>query len=317
MRQRFSYAILMVLFVLASGAGVWGQSAEVALEGWVGDSQGGALSSSQISLQRLEAGATEKLKITLNAAELAAPATFFAGAHRGFAPPRTEDIAVKAGGSVDLDPELSWNYEIGFRAAPRSGLQLEATLFRLGYANQIIPASLAGGAGATLTNGGGTLHQGLEASGRVDLGALVKSPHNLYLRTSYTYLPEAEFRGARFSNIAGFSAVSVSGNRLPYAPEHLLNAALGYSGASGVDALIEANYISRQFADDLNAINPTADGQRGLIPSNIVWNATFNYRVEKMRSTFFVTAENLFDRLYIADRARHSARAAAFAASRS
>ena len=42
--------------------------------------------------------------------------TLFAGAHRGFAPPRTEDVISNTGGVIDLDPELSWNYEAGFRS---------------------------------------------------------------------------------------------------------------------------------------------------------------------------------------------------------
>jgi Fe(3+) dicitrate transport protein len=41
--------------------------------------------------------------------------TLFAGAHRGFAPPRTEDIVSNTGGVVELDSELSWNYEFGIR----------------------------------------------------------------------------------------------------------------------------------------------------------------------------------------------------------
>jgi outer membrane receptor for ferrienterochelin and colicin len=46
-----------------------------------------------------------------------------------------------AGGSVDLDAELSWNYELGVRANPRDGLSYEATLFRMDFENQIVPAS--------------------------------------------------------------------------------------------------------------------------------------------------------------------------------
>ena len=231
--------------------------------------------------------------------------TLFAGVHRGFAPPRTEDIINNAtGGSIDLDPELSWNYEVGVRSIPRSGLQLEATFFRMDYENQIIPASLAGGVGSALTNGGQTLHQGLEFTGRVDSGALLKSEHNFYLRTAYTFLPTAEFTGTRFSNVSGFSAVGITGNRLPYAPEHLLNANLGYSNPSGLGAFLEAVYVGRQFADDLNTVTPTPDGQRGLIPSFTIWNATGNYRAEGLRTTFFVTVKNVFDRVYIADRSR-------------
>jgi Fe(3+) dicitrate transport protein len=231
--------------------------------------------------------------------------TAFAGIHRGFAPPRTEDIINNAtGGTIDLDSELSWNYEVGIRSLPARGVQLDATLFRMDYENQIVPASLAGGVGSTLTNGGETLHQGLELTGRLDTGAILRSRHNVYLRTAFTYLPTAEFTGRRFSSVSGFGNVSISGNRLPYAPERLLNLNLGYSHAKGVDTFIEGVYVGRQFGDDLNTVNPTANGQRGAISSYMVWNSTFNYKAEAVRSTFFVTVKNLFDRAYIVDRSR-------------
>jgi len=231
--------------------------------------------------------------------------TVFAGVHRGFAPPRTEDIINNAtGGSVDLDSELSWNYEVGMRSVPAKGIQLDATLFRMDYENQIVPASLAGGVGSAFTNGGETLHQGIEVTGRVDSGTILSSPHNFYLRTAFTYLPIAKFSGTRFSNVSGFSTVSINGNRLPYAPEELLNLSLGYSHSKGVNTFLEGVYVGRQFGDDLNTVNPTANGQRGAIPSYTVWNATFNYRAEALRSTFFVTMKNLFDRTYIVDRSR-------------
>jgi Fe(3+) dicitrate transport protein len=56
--------------------------------------------------------------------------TLFAGVHRGFAPPVVSDIVTNSGGSVELDPELSWNYELGVRATPRAGLHVEATCSR-------------------------------------------------------------------------------------------------------------------------------------------------------------------------------------------
>ena len=231
--------------------------------------------------------------------------TIFAGVHRGFAPPRTEDIVNNTtGGSIDLDPELSWNYEAGLRSAPVAGVNLEATVFRMDYENQIVPASLAGGVGATLTNGGATLHQGLELSGRIDSDRLFDSRHNFYLRGAYTFLPTAEFSGVRLSSVSGFARTSVSGNRLPYAPENLLTATVGYAHPSGFNTLLEAVYVGSQFADDLNTVNPTPDGQRGLLPSYTVWNATTNYNVEQLRTTFFFTVKNLFDRTYIVDRSR-------------
>jgi Fe(3+) dicitrate transport protein len=231
--------------------------------------------------------------------------TVFAGVHRGFAPPRTEDIISNTtGGVIELDPELSWNYEVGLRSLFQPGVRVEATFFRLDYENQIVPASVAGGLGATLTNGGETLHQGFELTARVDTGTILRSPHNLYFRSAYTWLPDAKFTGSRFSAIPSFTSVSVTGNRLPYAPEHLVNFTVGYSGTSGFDALIEANYVGRQFGDDLNTVNPSPDGQRGLIPSHIAWNSTCNYTVESWHTTFFISAKNLFDRIYIVDRVR-------------
>lgn len=229
----------------------------------------------------------------------------FAGVHRGFAPPRTEDIINNTtGGVVDLDPELSWNYEAGVRSQPRAGVSLDATVFRMDYENQVIPASLAGGQGATLTNGGETLHQGFEASARVDGGTILGSPHNVFLRVAFTAVPTARFEGIRSSNVSGSTTVSVSGNRLPYAPERTATVGAGYSHPRGVTAFLEAVYVSDQFADDLNSVAPSADGQRGLIPAYTVWNATVNAEVPRARSTLFVTVKNLSDRLYIADRAR-------------
>lgn len=231
--------------------------------------------------------------------------TVFGGIHRGFAPPRTEDIINNTtGGSIELEPELSWNYELGLRGHPLPAVALEATLFRMDYENQVVPASLAGGVGALLTNGGQTLHQGMELSGRFDLGTAVGSRHNAYVRTAYTYVPVAEFTGTRFSSVAGFANLPVTGNRLPYAPTHLVTATVGYLHPCGIDALMEVVYIGDQFADDLNTIAPTPDGQRGLIPSQTTWNAAISYPVQSLRSTFFVTVKSLLNRTFIVDRAR-------------
>lgn len=231
--------------------------------------------------------------------------TVFGGIHRGFAPPRTEDVINNTtGGVVELDPELSWNYEVGIRSLLHPGVKVDATLFRLDFENQIVPASIAGGLGATLTNGGETLHQGIEIATRIDGGTILRSNHNVYFRTAYTYLPDAKFIGSRFSSIPGVGTVGVSGNRLPYAPEHLANFIVGYSNPRGIDAFVEAVHVSDQFGDDLNTVIPSPDGQRGLIPGYTVWNLTANYTVESWRTTFFTSVKNLSDDTFIVDRVR-------------
>ena len=230
--------------------------------------------------------------------------TIFAGVHRGFTPPRTEDvISNTTGGVVELDPERSWNYEAGFRATLAPGLRVDAAFFRMDYENQVVPASLAGGVGSTLTNGGATLHQGIEVSARMDSSGLHASTHNVYARTAYTWIPLARFEGTRFSAISGFGRTPITGNRLPYAPEHLLTQTVGYTHPTGLDINAEAVLISDQFGDDLNSIAPSADGQRGFIPGYTLWNAAANYPVSRSIGAF-VAVKNLFDRTVIVDRSR-------------
>jgi Fe(3+) dicitrate transport protein len=230
--------------------------------------------------------------------------TLFTGLHRGFAPPRVEDIINNnTGASVDLDAELSWNYEAGARLNLPADLRAEATFFRMNFENQIIPASVAGGIGATLTNAGATLHQGTELAGAWQMNRLLPRRHQVVLRAAWTSLPVARFATARFSNVPGFTSVRITGNRLPYAPKNLLTASLTYTHAKGVNVVVENVYTGKQFADDLNTIGGTPDGQRGLLPGNALWNASLNVPVGP-RATLFATTKNLTDRLTIVDRSR-------------
>jgi Fe(3+) dicitrate transport protein len=244
--------------------------------------------------------------------------TLFAGAHRGFAPPRTEDVIDNAtGATVDLDAELSWNFELGVRARPARSMSLEATAFRMDFENQVVPASVAGGAGAALTSAGRTLHQGVELAGRVALGR-----GRLYLEGSWTWLAVARFEGPRYGYVGTGGAdvvgkvyagqngdgtrqrVSVSGNRLPYAPRGLLTAALGFAPTTAFDARVEVVRIGSQFGDALNTATLVPDGQQGPIPAATIWNAGANYTLAATRTTLFATVKNLFNLTYIADRTR-------------
>jgi Fe(3+) dicitrate transport protein len=228
--------------------------------------------------------------------------TIFAGVHKGFSPPRAEDIITNAGGVVELAPEESWNFEAGLRGDPVRGLRVETAVFRYDYKNQVVPASVAGGTGATLTNGGRTLHQGFELSAQADSGVWFGTRHNVYLRSAITYLGTAEYRGVRFSSLN--PAISITGNRIPYTPKLLSTTSIGYSNPSGIDVFAENVHIGSQFGDDLNLTTTVANGQRGPIKAQNYWNATMNYAVERLRSTFFVTVKNVTNRTDIVDRTR-------------
>ncbi len=230
--------------------------------------------------------------------------TIFGGLHRGFAPPRTEDVISNTTGDVvELDAELSWDTELGVRYVG-TGLSADAAFFRMDYENQIVPASLAGGVGSTLTNGGETLHQGVELAVRWDSAALTGRLHNLFTRVAYTAVPTAKFTGVRYSSVSGSSTLRITDNRLPYAPEQMLSLTMGYQHPAGLDAQVELVHVSDQFGDDLNTVAPSPDGQRGLIAANTIWNAAASWTIARLHSSVFVTVKNVRDTLYIADRSR-------------
>ena len=229
--------------------------------------------------------------------------TLFAGIHRGFAPPRVEDVIGPGGGSVELEAERSWNSEIGVRAEPFSGTRVELAAFDLDFSNQIVPASVAGGTGATLTSAGRTRHRGLEFSGYFDSQPALGTQNNLYARVALTWLADAQYRGTRFSTVPGFATVSVSGNRLPYAPEQLATIGVGIEMPRGFSAELEATYSSHAFTDDLNTVTITANGQRGRIGGHALLNATLAQQFGAA-SAVFISGKNLAGRRYIADMSR-------------
>jgi Fe(3+) dicitrate transport protein len=244
----------------------------------------------------------------------------FGGAHRGFAPPRTEDVIDNgSGATIDLDPELSWNYEAGVRghAGP---LSVELTAFRMEFENQIIPASVAGGTGAALTNSGRTLHRGAEIGLRLDGGKLLNVP-GPYAESSLTWLPTARFEGERYAFVptAGADAgkvytdqngagtrqqVSVTGNRLPYAPRTTGMIAIGFHRPGGVDLRLERFGTGAQFTDPTNSRVTVADGQQGPIDGYAIWGLSASQPISRTGTRVFLSVRNLTDELYVADRTR-------------
>lgn len=221
--------------------------------------------------------------------------TVYGGVHRGFAPPRTEDLISNAGGAVDVDPERSTNWELGARTKPTAQSLLEVTAFYNDFDNLIAVGSVA--SNINLSQGKATF-AGLELMGQHAFD------NGLYTKLAYTWLPIAE-QDQAFRRVDTNAVIAGSGgdNRQPYAPKNTITAALGYK-VGAWDAQIEAVHVGEQFADFAETKTPTADGQRGELSSYTLYNAAVNYRYEPYKTTVFLTAKNLFDKEYIADRTR-------------
>lgn len=234
--------------------------------------------------------------------------TLFGGVHRGFSPPGVADIVTAAGGTLDLEAEKSWNYELGFRAQPMAGIGMESTLFRLDFSNQVIPGSIAAGNPAGAVNAGKSLHQGLEflASGDTRAAGLTED-WALTGRVAWTWLADAKFAADRCEPMAGSIAlapcdaneINVRGRRLPYAPEHTITAMLGVA-AGPVRAEAEYVYVASQFGDNVNTVAVSASGQRGRIPAYGIWNLALNWDVGT-NLTLFGTVKNVANKTYIVD----------------
>ncbi|MCS6914489.1 MAG: TonB-dependent receptor [Myxococcales bacterium] len=222
------------------------------------------------------------------------PLTLFGGVHRGYAPPRSRDAVSPTGQNLQLDPELSWNFELGARLQLARWLNGEAAGFLLEFENQIIPPSEAGGAvSGGMFNTGHSRHAGLELSGTFDLaGALGARSFALPLNANYTYLPLAIAVGGPFDGV-----------RLPYAPEHLLYAQVRFAHAVGISAQVGLTYVSAQFADKGATPTPSADGLVGELPGYLLLDARIGYTLARLGLTAYLAGKNLTNQVYIASRA--------------
>lgn len=222
------------------------------------------------------------------------PWTIYAGFHRGYAPPRIKDAVSNTGLNLGLDPELSWNFELGTRLRLQRWLETDVAAFVIEFDNQIIPPSESGGAvSARGFNTGHSRHAGLEASITFDLAQLVLPRSvKLPLTLNYTWLP-----------IAALVEGLWTGNRVPYAPEHMLSAQLRFQHSSGVLVQLNTNVVSSQFADKANTLAPSRNGLIGEIPTYVTVDARLAYYWRATGLTFAVSGRNLTDQVYVASRA--------------
>lgn len=225
----------------------------------------------------------------------------FAGVHRGFAPPRIKDAITNGGEALQLDAELSWNYELGIRANVLHFIFIEMTGYMLDFSNQIIPVSeSSGGTGTGLVNGGETMHLGFEAGLKFALDQLFDTDYKIVLGTNFT-LSKAAYSGDRFITSGG-ETVNIKNNKLPYAPELFFSGMVDVITPFGLGLQLAVSYIGEQFTDELNIIETSPDGQIGKMSSYLVLDFTGRYLLSGLNSTIYVSVKNLLDERYIASR---------------
>lgn len=216
--------------------------------------------------------------------------TLFGGIHRGFAPPRPDRDVDPLRIASRVRPERSTEIEIGVRGRSENIGSFEATLFDMRLDDLIVDGPLVGGRSGSFVNAGSARHRGLEFSGRAQFGPA-------YATLAYTWLAEA-----RFTSDAGEGTSGILGNRVPYAPDHLIDLAVGAATDFGLSGELGINHVSRQFANADNRTTTSPDGQSGPVPARSLARLALRYAPPRTAWQVFATVENLFDNRYISSR---------------
>ena len=196
----------------------------------------------------------------------------------------------------DLEPEKSYNYEIGVRIQI-SKIDYEAAIFQIDRKDFIMKTSGNYGAANTAStdmwdNVGGAKHRGLE------LSANGKVVDELSFNIAYTYL-DAYYTNydnfgidldgnTRTSNLTFFNATK---NDIPRTPKHQANFILDYLPMKALTLTTEINAKSDYYADDLNQIK---------IPGHATLNLLANYsnKIGGYSYNLFARVDNVFDKFY-------------------
>ncbi len=228
--------------------------------------------------------------------------TLFGGIHRGFAPPRVKDAISNDGTVYNLDPELSWNSELGIRSQVGDLINLEMTAFNMDFSNQIIPVSeSAGGIGSGVVNGGSTLHRGVEFGIEFSFGKLFLPEDYILSWSANTTYVKSFYNEDRFKE-SGSESVNIKDNRTPYSPQLLIASAISFETPFGLQARINGNYTGDQFTDELNTITPSNNGRIGQLPSYFLMDASILYHFKKHNFDLSFNIKNLTDERYISTR---------------
>lgn len=212
--------------------------------------------------------------------QLTPDAQLYGGVYRAFSP-ASNGVALDGLTDQKLDGERSQNYELGIRGTS-SNLSYELTAFYMDFRNQVVTGN--SDPNLSKSNAGKTKHYGLEAALGYDFG------HGFSVDSNLTWVPKSEF-------LSGENR----GNRLPYAPKLLANAALNYTH-NKLSTTLSAHYQSAQYGDASNRKDIPSDAAGGIwggeMPGHAIFDLSAQYQLsEQLRVQG--TIKNLADKKYI------------------
>ena len=230
---------------------------------------------------------------------------FFGGIHRGYTAPSSGALKVTNFGQnvdvggLDLEPEKSWNMELGFRTW-LPGIILESSGFVIKIEDLV-----AAGRGTAFKNLGKVDLSGVEMAMTLGLSEFVSVLPDFNF--SYTYLQTEVVEGiVKSATIAGNVDVELNGNELPYAPRHTFTVGVAKRIGDGLRLRADMRFVDEVFTDFENLQKTFNRGDTGPIPSYAILNASIAYQLTRQWQ-LFLTAKNILDHVYIGSRLHSNA----------
>lgn len=211
-----------------------------------------------------------------------------------------------------IDPNITdakgHNFDLGYRGKVAEYLYFDISVYHLQYNNRVgtIKQQNADSSFYNLrTNVGNSTAKGVEAIAELDVTKAI-APEATWgtvsVFASYSY-NDARYGDFKVITLSGKTLVekNYANNKVENAPEHLLRSGLSY-GLKGLLVTAQYSYVSKCFSDANNTLEPTGNGQNGLIPAYSVWDLTASYR-HKKGFTLKAGVNNLTDARYFTRRA--------------
>ena len=211
-----------------------------------------------------------------------------ASVSRGYSTPTTAEVRPTDNIiNTNLQAQLGWNYETGFRLRDKEQLfMLDASVFYYKLNNAIV-RRLNPDETEYYINAGGTNQPGLElaASGWIVRPNNTGFLHGLQLATS---LSVSHFK-FRDYNVA---AASYSGNRLTGVPREVVVSSLLFNLPASLSLFMQHNYTS---SIPLNDANTVYAGKYHLLQAKASWQHNIS---RKTKLEFYAGADNLLNQKY-------------------
>jgi Fe(3+) dicitrate transport protein len=198
----------------------------------------------------------------------------------------TSPTATVAG---NLDPSISYQYEVGFRGYPRPWVYWDTSFFYLEFDDQIGSVQLADGL-TEIRNVGKARHYGWELATEVGLLGLYDDLRQTALAKRFGDL---SLYGNLMLLDAEFTKGPFDGKTPAYAPDYLVRAGFQYVYPEVVKASLMTTAVDRSYANDNNT-------QDFFIPAYNVWDLTGEVNVYRDVVAVYAGVNNLFNENYYA-----------------